>query len=56
MELRPFKTSDIKISPVSEGMWQADKVMCTGNKDTQTIETWRAAFEAGITGFNTTPE
>ncbi|MDJ0913802.1 MAG: aldo/keto reductase [Desulfobacterales bacterium] len=53
MELRTLGQSDIKISPVIMGTWQAGKDMWTGIEDTQTIEALRAAFEAGITTFDT---
>ncbi len=53
MELRTLGTSDIKITPVIMGTWQAGKAMWVGIRDEETIEAIRAAFEAGITTFDT---
>ncbi|UCH23835.1 MAG: aldo/keto reductase [Deltaproteobacteria bacterium] len=53
MKLRTLGTSNIKISPIIMGTWQAGKEMWTGIDDTQTTRAMRAAFEAGITTFDT---
>jgi aryl-alcohol dehydrogenase-like predicted oxidoreductase len=52
MELRPLGKSDIKISPIIMGTWQAGKEMWTGIDDAETTKAIRAAFEAGITTFD----
>lgn len=45
--------SDIMISPVVMGMWQAGKEMWAGIDDAQTIKSVRAAVDAGINAFDT---
>jgi aryl-alcohol dehydrogenase-like predicted oxidoreductase len=45
--------SDIMISPVIMGMWQAGKEMWAGIDDAETIKSIRAAADAGITAFDT---
>jgi aryl-alcohol dehydrogenase-like predicted oxidoreductase len=52
MELRTLGKSDIKISPIIMGTWQAGKEMWTGIDDAETTKGIRAAFEAGITIFD----
>jgi aryl-alcohol dehydrogenase-like predicted oxidoreductase len=52
MELRMLGKSDIKISPIIMGTWQAGKEMWTGIDDAETTKGIRAAFEAGITTFD----
>jgi aryl-alcohol dehydrogenase-like predicted oxidoreductase len=52
MELRALGTSDIQISPIIMGTWQAGKDMWTGIDDAETTKAIRAAFEAGITTFD----
>jgi aryl-alcohol dehydrogenase-like predicted oxidoreductase len=52
MELRTLGKSDIKISPIIMGTWQAGKEMWTGIDDAETTRGIRAAFEAGITTFD----
>jgi aryl-alcohol dehydrogenase-like predicted oxidoreductase len=52
MEPRTLGTSDIKISPIIMGTWQAGKDMWTGIDDAETTKGIRAAFEAGITTFD----
>jgi aryl-alcohol dehydrogenase-like predicted oxidoreductase len=52
MELRTLGTSDINISPIIMGTWQAGKDMWTGIDDAETTRGIRAAFEAGITTFD----
>ncbi len=55
MQLRSLGTSDVKISPVIMGTWQAGKDMWAGIDDTETTRALRAAFEAGITTIDTAP-
>lgn len=54
METRQLGTSDVKITPIIMGTWQAGKAMWVGIEDAQTIEAIRAAFDAGITTVDTT--
>ena len=49
MQLRRLGKSDLKISPILMGTWQAGKDMWVGIDDAQTTSAIRAAFEAGIT-------
>ena len=53
MQLRNLGKSDLKISPILMGTWQAGKEMWAGIDDAQTTGAIRAAFEAGITTFDT---
>ena len=53
MELRSLGTSEVKISPIIMGTWQAGKEMWVGIDDSETIEALRTAFEAGITTIDT---
>jgi len=53
MALRSLGTSDIKISPIIMGTWQAGKEMWVGIDDNESIGAIRAAFDAGITTFDT---
>ena len=53
MELRILGTSDIKISPVIMGTWQAGKDMWVGIDDTESTQAIKAAYNAGITTFDT---
>lgn len=53
MKLRSLGTSEVKISPILMGTWQAGKDMWVGIEDSETIKALRAAFEAGITTFDT---
>lgn len=45
--------SDIQISSIIMGLWQAGKEMWVGIEDKQTTAAIRAAYEAGITTFDT---
>ena len=49
MELRFLGTSEVQISPIIMGTWQAGKEMWVGIDDSETTKALRAAFEAGIT-------
>lgn len=53
MEKRSLGTSDVKITPILMGTWQAGKSMWVGIEDSETIKAIRAAFEAGITTIDT---
>lgn len=53
MKLRRLGRSDIQISPVLMGTWQAGRQMWTGIDDAVTTRAMRAAFDAGITTFDT---
>jgi aryl-alcohol dehydrogenase-like predicted oxidoreductase len=53
MDLRRLGKSDLKISPILMGTWQAGKEMWVGIDDAQTAGAIHAAFEAGITAFDT---
>ncbi|CEJ44762.1 aldo/keto reductase [Umezakia ovalisporum] len=53
MEKRRLGTSDIQITPIIMGTWQAGKVMWTGIEDNDSIKTIRAAFASGITTIDT---
>ena len=56
MELRSLGTSDVKITPVIMGTWQAGKSMWAGIDDAETTKAIRTAFQAGITTFDTAEE
>jgi aryl-alcohol dehydrogenase-like predicted oxidoreductase len=53
MQLRMLGTSDLKISPILMGTWQAGKEMWVGIDDAQSTRAIRAAVEAGVTTFDT---
>ncbi len=53
MEFRKLGNSQIDISPIVMGTWQAGKEMWTGIDDNETIKALQAAFDAGITTFDT---
>ena len=53
MELQPLGSSEIKISPIVMGTWQAGKEMWVGIDDSESIAAIRAAYDAGITTFDT---
>jgi aryl-alcohol dehydrogenase-like predicted oxidoreductase len=53
MQVRSLGKSGLKISPILMGTWQAGKEMWVGIDDDQTKSAIRAAFEAGITTFDT---
>jgi myo-inositol catabolism protein IolS len=53
MEKRQLGQSDIQITPIIMGLWQAGKEMWLDIDDQQTTKGIRAAFEAGITTFDT---
>lgn len=51
--MRRLGTSDVQITPILMGTWQAGKKMWVGIEDSKTIKAIRAAFEAGITTIDT---
>lgn len=53
MERRQLGHSEVTITPILMGTWQAGKAMWTGIEDTETIKAIRAAVEAGITTIDT---
>ena len=53
MEPRQLGQSDIQITPIIMGLWQAGKEMWVDIDDKQTTRAVRAAFDAGITTFDT---
>jgi aryl-alcohol dehydrogenase-like predicted oxidoreductase len=53
MLLRFLGDTQISVSPVIMGTWQAGKAMWTGIDDNETRKAIRAAFDAGITTFDT---
>lgn len=53
MQFRKLGKTDITISAVIMGTWQAGKEMWVGIDDNETINAMRAAYDAGITTFDT---
>lgn len=53
MQLRTLGMSDLKISPILMGTWQAGKEMWAGIDDAQSTHAIRVAVEAGVTTFDT---
>jgi myo-inositol catabolism protein IolS len=53
MQKRKIGNSDIEITPIIMGTWQAGKKMWVGIDDQTTINALKAAFDAGITTFDT---
>ena len=53
MQLHTLGMSDLKISPILMGTWQAGKEMWVGIDDAQSTRAIRAAVEAGVTTFDT---
>ena len=53
MQLRQLGRTDIRISPVIMGTWQAGKAMWTDIDDNETRRAMRAALDAGINTFDT---
>jgi len=56
MQYRELGDSGIKMSAIIMGTWQAGKKMWDGIDDTQTTAAIRAAFDLGITTFDTAEE
>ncbi len=53
METRSLGTSEVQITPILMGTWQAGKRMWAGIDDQESISAIRAAVEAGITTIDT---
>ncbi|HBE32360.1 MAG TPA: aldo/keto reductase, partial [Cyanobacteria bacterium UBA11368] len=53
MEKRRLGNSDIEITPIIMGTWQAGKRWWVGIEDAQTVKAIRAAYDAGITTVDT---
>lgn len=53
MEKRLLGQSDVKITPILMGTWQAGKSMWTGIEDAETIQAIRSGVEAGMTTIDT---
>jgi hypothetical protein len=53
MQKRSLGKSDVQITPILMGTWQAGKQMWVGIEDTDTVKAIRAAFDAGITTIDT---
>ena len=53
MERRGLGTSGIEVTPIIMGTWQAGKAMWAGIEDRETTRAIRAAYDAGITTFDT---
>lgn len=53
METRKLGKSEIEITPIIMGTWQAGKKMWAGIEDTETIKAIRNAFDYGITTIDT---
>ena len=53
MKMRSLGTSEIQITPIVMGTWQAGKRMWVGIEDSESIEAIRAAYNAGITTVDT---
>jgi aryl-alcohol dehydrogenase-like predicted oxidoreductase len=56
MELQFVGNSDIKITPIIMGTWQAGKSGWSGIDDTEITKAIRGAFDGGITTFDTAEE
>ncbi len=53
MKTRQLGKSEIQMTPIITGTWQAGKAMWTGINDRETIKAIRDAYEAGITTVDT---
>ncbi len=53
MEKRTLGTSEVQITPIFMGTWQAGKAQWVGVEDAETIKAIRAAFDAGISTIDT---
>ncbi|MBD2440386.1 aldo/keto reductase [Nostoc sp. FACHB-110] len=53
MEKRKLGKSEVEITPIIIGTWQAGKRMWVGIEDADSIKAIRAAYEAGITTIDT---
>lgn len=55
MKMRRLGSTEIKISPIIMGTWQAGKAMWSGIDDQETVRAIRAGVDAGITTIDTAP-
>jgi myo-inositol catabolism protein IolS len=53
MKLRSLGISEIKISPIIMGTWQAGKEMWVDIDDNESIRALKAAYDSGVTTFDT---
>lgn len=53
MQTRQLGTTDIQITPILMGTWQAGKRMWVGIEDQESVQAIRAAVDAGITTIDT---
>lgn len=53
MEKRTLGKSDVQITPILIGTWQAGKKIWVEIEDIDSMKATRAAFEAGITSIDT---
>jgi myo-inositol catabolism protein IolS len=53
MDTRPLGQSEIQITPIIMGTWQAGKRWWVGIEDAETVKAIRAAYETGITTIDT---
>ena len=53
MQTRTLGTSDVQITPLIVGTWQAGKRWWVGIEDTDSVQAIRAAFEGGMTTIDT---
>ncbi len=53
METRVLGKSELRITPIIMGTWQAGKADWVGIEDAEIVKALRAAFDAGITTFDT---
>jgi aryl-alcohol dehydrogenase-like predicted oxidoreductase len=53
VELRRIGSSEVQVSPVIMGMWQAGREMWAGIDDSQVKQAVRAAVDSGINAFDT---
>jgi myo-inositol catabolism protein IolS len=53
MDLRPLGTTNLEISPIIFGTWQAGKRGWVGIEDGEVIAAMQAALDAGVTTFDT---
>ena len=56
MKLCLLGTSDVRITPIIMGTWQAGKRMWAGIEDAEITKAIRTAFDAGMTTFDTAEE
>lgn len=55
MELRKLGNSDVKVTPIAFGAWAIGGLMWGGNDDQDALDALEAAYDLGITTFDTAP-